>query len=65
MYQMQTRWVSELDVFIVSRHVLNIVTELCINISLSTPSDDSPISLIVNSDDLKSTPTGQLLYHAN
>ena len=64
-YRMRTRWMSELDLFIVSRRVLNVIADLFINRSLSVPSDHSPISLAVNCGDLKSTPAGQLLRRAN
>ena len=62
---MRTRYVSELDLFIVSHCVLNVIADLFINTSLSVPLDHSPISLAVNCSDLKSTPAGQLLRHAN
>ena len=58
---MRTRWVSELDLFIVSRHVLNVIADLFINTSLSVPSDHSPISLAVNCGDF----AGQLPRRAN
>ena len=64
-YRMRTRWVSELDLFIVSHRVLNVISELCINTCLNIPSDHSPISLAVNCGDLKSASTGQLLRRAN
>ena len=64
-YRMRSRWISELDLFIVSRRVIDAFTEFSVNTSPNIPSDHAPVSLSVSCGQLKSTPVGRLLGHAN
>ena len=64
-YRMRSRWVSELDFFIVSRDIIASICQFSVNTSLSIPSDHAPISLSLNCAPLKSTTGDQLLCRAS
>ena len=64
-YRMRSRWISELDLFVVSRGVIDAVTEIAVNTSPNIPSNHAPVSLSVSCGQLKSTPVGRLLGRAN
>ena len=53
-YRLRSRWVSELDFFIVSRDIIASICQFSVNTSLSKPSDHAPISLSLNCAPLKS-----------
>ena len=64
-YRMRSRWVSELDFFIVSRDIIASICSFSVYSSLSIPSDHAPISLTINCVNLKSTPGDQLFCRAS
>ena len=64
-YCTRSRWVSELDFFIVSRDSIASICQFSVKTSLSIPSDHAPISLSLNCAPLKSTPGDQLLCRAS
>ena len=62
---MRSRWISELDLFVISRGVIGAVTGFSVNTSLNIPLDHAPVSLVVSCAQLKSTLLGQFLSWAN